>query len=306
MNLYWCKRRNSKISFHDALYYKFSYCFKNNTKQSIVSSLNFNENKTIERTTYYKKELMIPLSFYKDLFIKIKNYFNKKFNNFEYNIISVDGTYNNTNVNNIKSKLETNLNMGYYNVTKCIPLDITFCGEENKNKEVFQLKKYINEGNFNNIKNVIIVADRAYYSFDLINLLSNNDLNYVIRIRNNSTLKNKKLENVRFITYKDTIDITKKDKNGKNVKLKQTIECNIITNLKNNTHNDEEIKKIYLSRWDIEVFFKLLKSNFKFSKLTEHTLVLITFYKKVINYESLYNKRKKKLLYNIINYIIQY
>ena len=36
--------------------------------------------------------------------------------------------------------------------------------------------------------------------------------------------------------------------------LNQIIECNIITNLDKSKYNDEEIKKIYLSRWDIEVF----------------------------------------------------
>ena len=37
-----------------------------------------------------------------------------------------------------------------------------------------------------------------------------------------------------------------------------------------NKYNDEQIKKVYLSRWSIEVFFKLLKSNFKFSNLKEN------------------------------------
>ncbi len=50
---------------------------------------------------------------------------------------------------------------------------------------------------------------------------------------------------------------------GNNIKLKQTIECNAITNLNKKKYSDEDIKKIYLSRWvvnlwfakDIEVFF---------------------------------------------------
>jgi hypothetical protein len=70
-----------------------------------------------------------------------------------------DGTYNNTNVNNIKHKLETSLNMGYYNINECLPIEITFCNQENKNKEILQLKKFINNDNFKNLNNVILVLD---------------------------------------------------------------------------------------------------------------------------------------------------
>ena len=50
-------------------------------------------------------------------------------------------------------------------------------------------------------------------------------------IKNNELIKNKiiKYHNVRIITYKDTINLIKKDDNGNNIKLKQIIECNIIS-----------------------------------------------------------------------------
>jgi len=274
------KTRNNKISFSDVLLYKFLYTYKNDSKQLITSTLNYNNNLSIDRTTYHKKDLMIPHTFYKDLFYKIRNLYNEYLkSNDKYNLIAVDGTYNNTNVNNIKGKLETSLNMGYYSINECIPIDITFCNQENKNKEILQLKKYINNNNFNNYKNIVIVADRAYCSYELINFLNSHNFNYVIRIKNNSLSINNKEhikkkisnhDNIRVITYKDDIIINKKDKDNKDVKLKQTIICNVITNLNIKDYNDDAIKKIYLSRWDIEVFFKLLKSNFKFSDLKEH------------------------------------
>ena len=99
--------------------------------------------------------------------------------------------------------------------------------------------------------------------------------NNCILIKNNELIKNKiiKYHNVRIITYKDTINLIKKDDKDNNIKLKQIIECNIITNLDINKYNDEQIKKVYLSRWSIEVFFKLLKSNFKFSNLKENNKI---------------------------------
>ena len=274
------KTRNNKIKFSDVLLYKFLYAYKNDSKQLIISTLNYNNDIVINRTTYHKKDLIIPSSFYKDLFYKIRDLYNTYIkSNDKYNLIAVDGTYNNTNINNIKGKLETSLNMGYYSINECLPIDITFCNQENKNKEILQLKKYINNNNLNNYKNVVIVADRAYYSYELVNFLNEHNFNYVIRIKNNSlSISNKEhikkkitnYTNIRIITYEDNIDIIKKDKNNKDVKLKQTITCNIITNLNINDYGDNDIKKIYLSRWNIEVFFKLLKSNFKFSNLKEH------------------------------------
>jgi hypothetical protein len=49
-------------------------------------------------------------------------------------------------------------------------------------------------------------------------------------------------------------------------------DCMIVTNLKNNKiYTDEILLDYYNKRWDIEVFFKLIKNNFKFQGLTEKT-----------------------------------
>lgn len=47
-------------------------------------------------------------------------------------------------------------------------------------------------------------------------------------------------------------------------------EYTLLTNLKIDNYDDNHIKKLYKERWDVEIFFKLLKYNFKFSNLTEH------------------------------------
>ena len=107
------KTKNNKISFSDVLLYKFLYTYKNVSKQYIVSKFNYDNELLINRTTYHKKELMMSDTFYKSLFYKIRNFYNDNFKTENYNLIAVDGTYNNTNVNNIKGKLETSLNMGF-------------------------------------------------------------------------------------------------------------------------------------------------------------------------------------------------
>ena len=256
------------------------------SKIDIVSEFNFEFDNDIDRTTFYKKNLKTPVKAYNDLFLKVRNlYFNtyKPINNF--NIVAVDGTYNNTNVKDIKGNLETTLNMSYYLVNECIPLDISFCGEENKNCEVKQLMKYIKDGcfnNINNLKNIVIVADRAYYTYELFNFLDANNLKYIIRIRNNAVaIKNKDVLakkitnhiNIRIIYYTNDVEKIKKDKDKKDVKIIEKTTCYVITNLTVKEYNDEEINKIYMSRWNIEVFFKLLKSNFKFKNLVEHCAI---------------------------------
>jgi hypothetical protein len=103
---------------------------------------------------------MMTDTFYKSLFYKIRNLYNDNFKNInDYNLLTVNGTYNNTNVNNIKGNLETSLDINFFNINECIPIDITFCNQENKNKEILQLKKHISNHNFKHLNNIILVLD---------------------------------------------------------------------------------------------------------------------------------------------------
>jgi hypothetical protein len=55
------KTRKGKINYNDVFYYKMLYTFKNKTKQEIVSSINCNNNKNIDRTTFHKKDLKMNI-----------------------------------------------------------------------------------------------------------------------------------------------------------------------------------------------------------------------------------------------------
>jgi hypothetical protein len=272
------KTRYKKLSFNDVLKYKFLYAYKNYTKSQIVANLNF-DNYKANKSNYYKKEQKIPLEYYQLKLNKVKQLFNnysKKTS--PYNIIAVDGTYNNTNLKNDKT-LETTLNMGFYDVSNCIPIDIVLKDHNNKNKEIDGIIDYILKTDIN-LQKVIFVMDRAYFSYELIKLLNDKNIKFIIRIKNNcehldknkkrkKKIKNRQLDNIRFISYLANITETKKNKKNENVTIMRSLECNIATNL-DETYNDDIIKKMYISRWDIEVFFKLIKNNFKFSSLTEH------------------------------------
>jgi len=282
------KTRLRQLTFCDALIYKFMCSYKNITNSQVVSDLNFtNNNKfTTDKSNYYYKEQKIPLTFYQNILLKTKQLFTKYENkNILNKIIAVDGTYNNTNFKKDKN-LETTLNMGYYDVTNCIPINIELKNYDTKNKEVESFITYITNNNLD-MQNIIFVMDRAYFSYDLFEILNEKKIKFVIRVKNNCVHlnnkhknKNKKILNdIRFVVYESDVVLIKKDKNNKDRKITQHLACNIATNL-DQKYNDEIIKNIYKSRWDVETFFKLLKYNFKFTNLTEHNKETRTCYLK--------------------------
>ena len=280
--------RTKKLSFTDALTYKFLCAYKNYTNTQVVADLNF-ANSKVDINNYYKKEQKIPLEYYENILNNTKQILNKYSNkNLKDRIIAVDGTYNNTNFKNDK-KLETTLNMGYYDVSNCVPIHIDLKNYSDKNKEISAFMEYVNDAKLE-MQNIIFVMDRAYFSYDLFEYLNKKNIKFVIRVKNNcvhlkknkSILRKNKCEYVRFVSYNTTITSIIKDKKNKDRSVTRNLSCNIATNL-NHTYNDDTIKNIYKSRWDVEVFFKLIKSNFKFSYLTEHnTQTRICYLKKYI------------------------
>ena len=276
--------RINKLNFNDAVCYLNGYCFINNTKSKVVANLNYENNLIVHESNYQKKEAKIPLLFYENIFINVQKLFYDEYSTENKDkIVSVDGTYNNTNILNDGS-LETSLNMGYYDYSNKIPVNITFKGAESKNKEI---ESFIYDVKNNNLStdNVIFVFDRAYFSYDFINYLDNNNYNYVIRVKNSCLYLNKEKnkdkinkmtkkinnENARFVNYENKYILNIKGKGNKILKVEKSTKCNLITNLNIDKYDDNIIKNIYKNRWSVEVFFKILKSNFKFSNLINHT-----------------------------------
>lgn len=297
------KIRNRKTSYLEAILYKFYYSIPDSTKQSIVSKMNFNNKKETDRRSYDYREKQIPLSTYDSLFENIVNLY-KKLEGIDSKTpikIAVDGTCNNTNIENKKDILETTLNMGYYDLTNGIPIQLNIEGCKNKNNELKHLKTYITNNQSIIPKNSIFILDRFYCSYNFIEFLDKSNYKFIIRFRNNCKNFNfiKDVKNIRILKYSDYFEndvsydkycnyIKGKKREGKNIKVnlnllnnndndyvfknaivKMKYDYTLVTNLNENEYNDEQIKKLYKERWDIEVFFKLLKYNFKFEHLIE-------------------------------------
>lgn len=298
--------RIRKITFTDALIYKFKYAERYKTQKNIINDYKLEKNIYCDNTSFFRKEQKIPLEYYDNIFQKVLALFKKYSKKTQYTIIGVDGTYNNTNYN-INPKVETSLNMGYFDITNGIPLEIDHIG----NKKNTEIQSFISAIKDKKIKedNVIFVCDRAYFSYGLIKFLNNNNYKYVIRIKNNSkhitnsnnekNIKNfpKVPDNTRFINYNFLKEYTKDLYNKKTdkkekYKITQKVNCNIATNL-DLTYIDDDIKNIYNSRWSIEEYFKLIKRNFKFSLMREHNKNTSTTYKKTLVIIKIYSVLEK-------------
>ena len=279
------RNRTDGIQLKDLFYYRFMYSKKDTTKESIISQINFNNNTNFTRQAYESKENNIPVSVYANIYNKICCYYNCYCNNENnFKLVAIDGTYNNNN------KMKEVLNMGYYNITDEIPINIVSDGHRNKNQEVKLSTKFIKK-NINLFKNKIIVADRAYFTYDHLDFLNKNNLKFIIRIKGEGDKLNKSnilktntpdytkimdlRNNTRVIKYNNILEKTIYASNSKKTNRTHKIEiknnCNIITNLLDEVnYADEKIMELYKSRWDIEVFFKYIKYNFKFQHIKEN------------------------------------
>jgi hypothetical protein len=172
------KIKKSSISPINLILYKFLYAQEYTTKQEIVSTINYNNNSSFEASSYYRKENNISVVFYKNIFVDIQNlYFSicKDYNINNINnitkddtkLIAIDGTYGNTNITRTKKTLQTTLFMSYFDINNQIPIDINCC-LNSSNNEVNKADIWIQHFNNNNYEKYIIVADRAYFSYNFI------------------------------------------------------------------------------------------------------------------------------------------
>lgn len=184
------------------------------------------------------------------------------------------------------------LNMGFFNITDNVPIDLCSCGAKNKNKEVKFATKYITE-NINIFKNNILIADRFYFTYEFINFLEDNNIKYIIRVKGDGKYLKKEInvtknninytsivklkDKVRVITYKNVINKTVHVINKKKCNTKYQLEikndCVLVTNLLDDKkYTDSNIMDLYRSRWDIEIFFKYLKGNLNFQHIKEKNI----------------------------------
>jgi len=163
-----CMRNHKNgIRLVDVIYYLFQYSKKDMTKERIVSYINIMNKTNFTRQAFENKSNNVPIQTLLNIFHKLCGYYNSNYNETDnFKIIGIDGTYNNN------SNMDEMLNIGIYDITNKIPIDLVSFGKQFKNKEISAVTRYIKQ-NLDIFTNTIIVGDRGYFSYDFIDLCIN-------------------------------------------------------------------------------------------------------------------------------------
>lgn len=254
--------RNRNLSISDVLYYLFQYTNIHATESQIIKNINADNGTNICINSYKSKISNLPVEILKQAYDDIKLFYYNRYTKTtdDIQIIGIDGTTTNLIEN---GKLLVSLNMGYYDISNGLPIEINECGHFERNKEVKNAIKYIN-CNKNKFEKKIITCDRFYTSKNFFECIENNNAYCVCRIKdnykgyNNFDIYNNSIDNTKYIATKHS------KKHNKVYELKITSDIRLITNLPKDKYTKKDILNIYNKRWDIETFFGCVKKHFKF------------------------------------------
>ena len=189
----------SNIFIEDLLLYRFNYLEKGFSFARVLGKINddkIKENiKVIKLNAIATKDNQVTSLIYKNLYNYLFNEFDKifKFNN---KIIIIDGTYSNTNIKH-NGDVETSMSLIFYDPNNNLTLDANFTGGDKKNNEKIKLQEYISN-NIEQFKNKTIIADRAYHCYDFFKFLNENNIKFIIRMKDKDAKnKNKSFENIK-------------------------------------------------------------------------------------------------------------
>ena len=154
--------------------------------------------------------------------------------------------------------------------------------ESDKNGELNKLIKFI-ELNHDKLKNKILIMDRLYSSYKLFIILKTYNIKYIIRMKDcldllkpiqeikksnqyyKHIIEMKNDVNIKIVNFYIPVEKKVVTKTNEVKTIKFSSRYHLITNLGDiKSYSDDLIKKLYKSRWNIEVNNKKIKENFKF------------------------------------------
>jgi len=300
-------KRNRKINFKDILYRFIYKCINNASYQDVSSKINLNFierniNTTISKTAFIKKRNIIPNKYFLDI---NNSFINHIFNNDKKpRIYGVDGSFINlfrsfekynysyaSKNNTYSQKIISCL----YDIENKIPINYFLLKNRNEREGFRNQIKYLKSGD-------IVIFDRGYYSYDLIEKLELIGVNYIFRLKSNK-------KEVQYMNLNNIIDYSFLNKNINNRIVHYRIDNSeddyyLLTNLKKSIN---ELKDLYWKRWQVEIHFKESKYNLSLNTInlkTEnslkqeiyiHNLIFILYYYFKININNPILKSKYKI-----------
>jgi len=299
--------RNRKINFKEILYGSIYKCINNSSYQDVSSKINLNFienniNNTISKTAFINKKNSIS----SDYFLNINNFILEYIfkNDKTPRIYAVDGSFINLFKNfNKYGFMYASSNETYcqgiisclYDINNKIPINYSLIKTRNEREAFKNQIKYLK-------KDDIVIFDRGYYSYDLVEKLEIIGVKYIFRLKNNK-------KEVQYIKSKNIIDYSFINKKIKNRIINYRIdksedEYYLLTNL---SYSIDELKELYWKRWKVEIHFKESKYNLSLNTInlkTEnslkqeiyiHNLIFLLYYYFKLDVDNLILKSKYKI-----------
>ena len=299
--------RNRKLNFKEILYGSIYKCINNLSYQDVASKINLNFikqniNTTISKTAFIDKRNNISNEYFLNINDSFIEYIYK--NDKTPRIFGVDGSFLNLFKNFNKfgfSYASSNENYCQgiisclYDINNKIPINYFLIKTRNEREAFRNQIKYLRSGD-------IVIFDRGYYSYDIVEKLEIIDVNYIFR------LKSSKKE-VKFMKKNNIIDHSFINKNINNRIINYRVdnsedEYYILTNL---SYSIDELKNLYWKRWKVVIHFKESKYNLSLKTInlkTEnsllqeiyiHNLIFILYYYFKFDIENPLLKSKYKI-----------
>jgi hypothetical protein len=267
--------RNRKINFKEILYGSIYKCINNSSYQDVSSKINLNFienniNNTISKTAFINKKNSIS----SDYFLNINNFILEYIfkNDKTPRIYAVDGSFINLfKIFNKHGFMYASSNETYcqgiisclYDINNKIPINYSLIKTRNEREAFKNQIKYLK-------KDDIVIFDRGYYSYDLVEKLEIIGVKYIFRLKNNK-------KEVQYIKSKNIIDYSFINKKINNRIINYRIdksedEYYLLTNL---SYSIDELKELYWKRWKVEIHFKESKYNLSLNTInlkTENSL----------------------------------
>jgi hypothetical protein len=269
-------KRNRKIDFRDIIYGSIYKSINNTSYEDVTYQINktfINKNIdiTITKSAFIQKRNDIPNEYFLNI--------NDSFINFIYKnikkprIIAVDGSFLNLYKNFDKYGYEyASENKNYckaiisclYDIDNKIPINYYLFKKRDERDAFKEQIKYLRTGD-------IVIFDRGYFSYDIIEKLNKKGINYIFRLKCNKKevqyMKNNninnyifKIKNINYKTVSYKINDSEED-------------YYLFTNL---IHKSiDELKDLYWKRWKVELHFKESKYNLSLNNInlkTENSL----------------------------------
>ena len=177
----------------DGILARFLYTKRDISKKMVAATINHESKRTTNSSNYLRREQQINSSFYENLNKKILEFQSKKFQ-YNRNLVGVDGTRSHVPLN-MKETYEPNPNgdsitvliLGVFDITRSsvISYDMRKDQDERAAFEDFLEK---NDAYLNENPNTIFLLDRGFYSEDLVEFCNKKGINYIFRLKKNSSL----------------------------------------------------------------------------------------------------------------------